>query len=381
MSIASLKHLPASWRYALAAFLAARVMASAVAAMAWTTVPANPVVPADSYMKQPWSTPGELLFGVWERADALWYLHLAQDGYQATGGSTAFMPLYPLLVRILSYTGLPPLICALLISNAALLCALAALYRLAELDFGAPAARRAVWYQALFPASFFLLAPYTESLYLALAVGALLAARQGRWRDAALLAALLAATRTVGILMLLALATEFLIRRPPWRQALWLLLVPLGLLAVMAVQHAATGDPLAFMHSQGGWRREPEWPWRTLYEGLRQAVAYAASPDGGIYLFEAAAATYAVALAVGALVELPPSYSVFLWTTLLVPLCSPYAGNMLMSMPRFVAVLFPLHLALALQVRNRDTDSLVRAVMAGLYGLALALYVGSRNMF
>lgn len=374
MSTASFQNLPAHWRYALAAFLAARLMASAVAAMAMSTIPANVVVPAGTWVKQAWSPLGELLFGVWERSDALWYLFLAQEGYQATGGSTAFMPLYPFLIRILSYTGLPPLICALLISNVALVCALASLYRLAERDFGTPVARRAVWYQALFPASFFLLAPYTESLYLALAVGALESARDQRWGRAALLAALLAGTRTVGILMLLALIVE----RPPWRKAGWLLLVPLGLAATSLLQYQATGDPLAFLHSQGGWQRQFHWPWMTLAEGLRQAVHYAASPDGGIFLFEAAATLYALLLASA---RLPASYSVFAWSALLVPLCTPYPGNMLMSMPRFVAVLFPLHVALAVQVRNRDTDALVKAVMAGLYGLALGLYVGSRNMF
>lgn len=349
-------------------------MASAVAAMAHTTIPANPVVAAGSYAKQAWSPLGELLFGVWERSDALWYLFLAQDGYQASGGSTAFMPLYPFLVLILSLTGLPPLVAALLVSNVALVCALAGVYRLAELDFGAPAARRAVWYQALFPASFFLLAPYTESLYLALAVHALLKAREGRWREAAVLAALLTATRTVGILMLLALLAE----RPPWRKAGWLLLVPLGLGVTSLLQYQATGDPLAFLHSQGGWQRQAEWPWMTLAQGLQQAVVFAGSADGGVYLFEAAAAVYAVVLACA---RMPLSSTVFAVSTLLVPLCSPYPGNMLMSLPRFVAVLFPLHMALAAQVSNRDTDSLVKAVMAGLYGLALGLYVASRNMF
>lgn len=373
-----LRRLPPAWRHALVAWLALRLLASAVAAMAWTCVPANPVVPAGTYARSALSVSGELFLGVWERSDALWYLDLARDGYQPGGGSAAFMPLYPALIRALSGLGLPPLAAALLLSNLALLAALAGLYRLAERDFGPAVARRAVWYQALFPASFFLLAPYTESLYLALAVGTLLAAREGRWPLAGLLGGLLAATRTVGVLVVLALAVEFVQQGTPRRKLGWLLLVPLGLAGVMAMQHAATGDPLAFLHSQGGWRREPAWPWLTLLHGLKQAWDFAAAPDGGIYLFEAAAALYAVALAWR---PLPASYLVFTWATFLVPLCSPYAGNALMSVPRFVAVLFPLHVALAVHVRSRAADDVARAVMAGLYGLALALYVGSRNMF
>ena len=360
-------------------------MATAVAAMALTTIPANPVVPAEGYSRTLYSRAGELLLGAWERSDALWYLHLARDGYQPAGGSAAFLPLYPALIRVLSHLGLPPLPAALLLSNLALLVALAFLYRLAEADFGAAVARRAVWYQALFPASFFLLAPYTESLYLALAVGAFWMARQGRWGAAGLLGGLLATTRTVGVLALVPLAVEFVAARrrgqgAPWPQALALLLVPLGLGAVMLVQGAVTGDPLAFAHAQDGWQRQAAWPWATFLGGLAQAAQCAGDGDGGIYLFEAAAALYAVGLGVVTL-RMPAFYGLFAWMCLLVPLASPYPGNLFMSLPRFVAVLFPLHVALALKVRHRDADALVRGLMAALYGLATGLYVASRNMF
>jgi len=79
--------------------------------------------------------------------------------------------------------------------------------------------------------------------------------------------------------------------------------------------------------------------------------------------------------------RMPASYGLLAWSVLLVPLSVPYPGNLLMSLPRFVAVLFPLHLALAMEVRQRDADALVRVLMAGLYGLATGLYVASRNMF
>jgi len=387
MSSASayLRRLPPCWRHALVAFLAARLLASAVAAVAFTTIPANPVVPAGGYVKPRLSVSGELLLGVWERSDALWYLHLARDGYQPVGGSTAFMPLYPASLRVLNGLGLPLLQSALLLSNSAFLVALVGLYRLAERDFGPGVARRGVWYQALFPASFFLLAPYTESLYLALAVWALLGAREGRWFQAGLLGGLLACTRTVGILVLLPLALEFWQARrpapgPPARQALALLLVPLGLGAVMLVQWTATGDPLAFLNAQDGWHRTFQWPWMTLAGGLVQATQFAGVDSGGIYLFEAAAALYAVLLGL-ATARMPASYGLLAWSVLLVPLSVPYPGNLLMSLPRFVAVLFPLHLALAMEVRQRDADALVRVLMAGLYGLATGLYVASRNMF
>ncbi len=366
--------------------MAVRIMASAVAAVAWTCVPPNPVLPAGGYAGAELSRTGQILLGVWERSDALWYLHLAREGYGVAGPSTAFMPLYPGLIRGLSWFGLPPLLAALLLSNGAFLVALVALFRLAERDFGPEVAEKALWYQALFPASFFLLAPYTESLFLALSVGALLRARQGRWRWAGLLGGLLAATRTVGILILPALLIEFLAARrrgrgAPWIQVLWLGLVPAGLLGVMVLQAHGTGDPLAFLHAQDGWQRQFSWPWCTLWGGLRQAAEFAGVEGGGIYLFEAAAALYALVLGAG-LLRMPACYGALAFLCLLVPLISPYPGNLLMSLPRFVAVVFPLHLVLARWTSaGPGSEALVRTLLAGLYGLATALYVASRNMF
>ena len=39
---------------------------------------------------------------MWQRWDALWYQHLAEAGYQAGDGSTAFYPLYPFLIKVFS---------------------------------------------------------------------------------------------------------------------------------------------------------------------------------------------------------------------------------------------------------------------------------------
>ncbi|MGI5845263.1 MAG: mannosyltransferase family protein [Candidatus Xenobium sp.] len=378
--------MPDCWRQALLVFLSVRIMASAVAALAWTCVPANPVVSAGGYAGTRLSPVGEILLSVWERSDALWYAHLALEGYGAAAPSTAFMPLYPGLIRALSWFGLSPLGAGLLVSNVAFLLALVALFRLARRDFGPEVARQAVWYQAIFPASFFLLAPYTESLFLALAVGALLTARQGRWRWAGLLGGLLSATRTVGILILPALFLEFLSARrrghgAPWLQVLWLGLVPVGLLGVMLLQAQATGDPLAFLQAQDGWQRQFTWPWLTIWGGLRQGFEFAGVADGGIYLFEAMAALYALVLGIG-LLRMPACYGTLAFLSLLVPLLAPYPGNLLMSLPRFVAVVFPLHLVLARWTSARPgVEALVRTLMTGLYGLATALYVASRNMF
>src|SRR5207237_1033638 len=69
------------------------------------------------------------------------------------------------------------------------------LYRLAEIDEQETVARASVFFMFVFPTSYFLHIGYTESLFLALSVGAFLAARVRRWWLAGTLGALAAAAR------------------------------------------------------------------------------------------------------------------------------------------------------------------------------------------
>jgi hypothetical protein len=149
------------------------------------------------------------VFTAWERHDALWFLRIAADGYRADDGSGAFFPLYPLLTRAVGTAlGGHWLLGAYVVSNVALVVALTVLYRLTERELSDLAARRTVLYLAVFPTAFFLYAPYTESLFLALVLGSLYAARRSAWLLAGGLGALAALTRSTGLLLVLPLVVE-----------------------------------------------------------------------------------------------------------------------------------------------------------------------------
>src|SRR4030042_1077738 len=79
----------------------------------------------------------ELLLGVWQRFDTLWYLRIAAQGYAPHDGSTVYFPLYPMLIRFLGtlFVG-NYLLAALVISNLAFVGVLFCLYRLTERQFG-----------------------------------------------------------------------------------------------------------------------------------------------------------------------------------------------------------------------------------------------------
>ncbi len=121
------------------------------------------------------------LLWTWQRWDSDWYLTIAQDGYWSAM-PTAFFPLYPLLVHIpIVLANGHVLVTGLLISNLAALAAFIGLALLTAGEVGFDVAPTAVRLFVAYPLAFFLAAPYSESLFVALAVFSLLCARRGHW--------------------------------------------------------------------------------------------------------------------------------------------------------------------------------------------------------
>ncbi|GAA3080751.1 hypothetical protein [Streptosporangium carneum] len=164
-----------------------------------------------------------------------------------------------------------------LVSSVAAVVAAVALARLADFEGPRGAGWRAVAALLLWPTSVFLFAGYSETLFLAFAIPAWLAARRDRWPLAAGLAACASCVRITGLFLALALVVEFFTSRSPERgpergperrpvrQAGWLAVpfVPLALSAVW--QRVRGGDWLDWRQAQeAGWGRHLAWPWESL---------------------------------------------------------------------------------------------------------------------
>jgi len=140
----------------------------------------------------------------WHRFDTGWYIKNAITGYQADYG-IVFPPLYPLLIRLVAvFCAGNYVLAALLVSNTACLVAFILLYNiiLREFNDDAQLAQRTLILLTTFPTAFFMLSGYAEALFLALILGAWLAALERRWWLAGLLALLATLTRVQGIVML-----------------------------------------------------------------------------------------------------------------------------------------------------------------------------------
>src|SRR4051794_11385238 len=314
------------------------------------------------------------------RWDTAWYLDIAHSGY--AGPNSAFFPLYPLLVRGFAVVSAPGalLVSAYAVSLAALVGALYLMHRLVTLELrSAEVARDAVLMLALFPGALWLGAPYSESLFLLLSVGAFYAARTGRWAWAGWCAALASATRSAGIVLVVPLVLIWWSSRERRMRDLgWIALAAVGLVEYSIYLAASIGDGFAYLHLQEVWFRSFAGPFGAVpdgavaaWDGLRQILS---GQRAHVYFTEAggdpgspawhsvelfAFPVRAVAGVVGVWSRLPRAYGAYVVVALALPLSFPVGPQPLMSLPRFLAVLFPLFMWLALVCRPRRRRAVV----------------------
>ena len=151
------------------------------------------------------------------------------------------------------------------------------LYRLALHLSGRPGvARTAVLYLSVAPFGVFLTAVYSEALFLALSLGAWLAAVQRRWWLAGVVAAGASLVRVNGLFLAAALGVLYLVqlradgRRWPRSDVLALGLPVLAAGAYFGYLTARTGSLTAWQDAQvTGWNRHGAWPWQGLAAGWR----------------------------------------------------------------------------------------------------------------
>ncbi len=299
------------------------------------------------------------------RWDSFWYVDIVKEGYEwRNDGSlhnVAFYPLYPAVVGAAATVfHRDALAVGSAVSLASLLAAIVLLGFLAREDgFDAGATARALLW---FPTAFFFAAVYTESLFLLLSVACLFAARRRRYGPAALFGFLAGLCRPNGFLLSIPLAWPLLEKRPVRidRQSFAILsasLSPLlGMAAFLLFVRLRLGDAmLPFKIQNTGWHHHLTWPWEPILRG------WFGTPP---LRFQVAATLAFFALA-ALLWKRHKAYSLYIAAALLM-VCT---SGTVMSMPRFVLVLFPAFFLIGECLRRSRLAEAVYAT-AGILGLA-----------
>jgi hypothetical protein len=376
-------------------FFALRIFTFVVALMAMRVGPVqnafeSHTIFAQSMTGRNLSSPLTPLIEPWHRWDTGWYLKIALNGYASDDGSIIFAPLYPVLTKIAGALVGDILLGALIVSNLACLGFLIILYKLIYQQ--TPSNRTATTSLLLlvsFPTAFYLLAGYTESLFLFFVAGAFFTARKNKWWLAAICAALATLTRIQGCVLIFPLTwIAFIENSHLWEQFKRNIIgenhtsrsLPANLPSPnMEKEHTLIGGKIKFVFRAlprlaaigagplsavafwnflslaklGSiddayvkyWALEFRPPWSPIIDVIGRITTGTATVTeiaGFIALI------IIVMLSIASLRKLPAAYNVYLWPTLGLILLRYYPSTLLNGTMRYVLDFFPIFITAAL---------------------------------
>ena len=304
-------------------------------------------------------------WNAWLRWDTVCYLLIAQTGYALQPGLTVWPPLYPLLIRLFSLFGMPPLLAALLISSFGAWMAFFLLYLLVAESHDERIAQDTLFLYAVFPTAFFLVAGYTESLFLALALGSLLLARRRAWGWAGIVAALATLTRNQGIILSVVLFWEAILQyreeQRPSRRDLFRTLFTCSLPALAFGAYALYvryGLKMAWPWQTLGrwWGQSTGFPWEGILGNMKQLLALPVSQD--LYWLPTTVLDLLLAILIPVVLFLRhrsnrSTYMLFAWLVFLSASIKLGSESTLVSFSRYMLAAFPFFVAVAPALQKR----------------------------
>lgn len=296
----------------------------------------------------------------WANFDGEHFLSIAIFGYKQL--EQAFFPIFPLIINFfaspfysnLASSLLSSAVVGLIVSNASFLIALILLFELLNLDYSKKISLLTLIVLVIFPTSFYFGALYSESLFLLLTVSSFYLARKGRWIEASFIGALSSATRVFGILLLPALLVEAWQQKVALKKVIWIFLIPLGLIIYMIYQYLNFGDPFAFYNLQKVVGEQHQSGVILLPQVYFRYIKMLLTVDIQNSIYQ----TIVLEFMVGIIFFLLPIYGYFkkIRFSFLVYAMAGFLITTIQgsfsSLPRYILVLFPSFLALAIFVSN-----------------------------
>lgn len=292
--------------------------------------------------------------------DGRWFRLIALDGYDVpyvhgNWSEYPFFPLFPAVASVPMRLGMPDWMALAGLAWLASLIAFAGLHRLAVTHLDASTARWSIWVVALAPGALSLVIGYSDALFLAGAVWALVAADSRRWLLAGTIAMCAAASRPNGVLIVAALLVVVFVARAGWRAAV-AVSVPsvVFVLGWMAYLNAHVGDPLVFWSAKDAWVELSVVDFLTDPFGSRLALTH-------VVVFVAAGAAYLTRLR-----RQPPAWAVLTLLIVVPPMMLGVVG-----LARYAVLAFPVQFAVTDVLAARGRSWVVSYLVLSTVVLAL----------
>lgn len=273
--------------------------------------------------------------------DGVHYLGIAKSAYEAQY-TQAFFPLYPFLIKSLSFLTFGNLlISALILSNISFLIALFILYKLLLKTHNENIAFWSVLFLLAFPTSFYFGSVYTEGLFFLMITSSFYLFHIGKIWPASIIGAFSSATRLVGIFLAPTLVKKGINYLIP------LLLVPTGVVSYMIYLKLNFNDPFYFLTSQSIFGQERLSGGIVLLPQVVFRYLKILATTTGLPLinaiFELTTTILAFALLLLSYKKVNKNWVLFS----LLALITPTLTGTFASMPRYIIIAFPIYMMAA----------------------------------
>lgn len=331
----------------------------------------------------------------WYKVDSVLFLNIAQNGYVSQGDDRlliVFYPLYPLLIKLVSFIFQDLFVSGLVVSTLSLIMACVYIYKLALLEFNdKEIAFNSMKFLLIFPFSFFLGLVFSDGLFLALAIATFYYIRKRKWFLAGLFGGLASLTRNFGILLLVPAVIEYLaatgflekLKAKNWKkifgdfitQGSHLLLIVLGQVIYLIINKVVTGDWFTFVkYQRQNWNNSFSLNIvNNLQTYVYNAFDWKPADAGTMWIPLLLVGFIVILLVFWAMRKIRLSYIAYTLAYLFICLCATW----LISFPRYSLGIFPVYLILALLAAKSRTNNfwitLISVLALCCYTLAYAM--------
>jgi len=286
------------------------------------------------------------------RWDSFWYLDIAKNGYSIEYNpwglyNIVFFPLYPFLIRILSFFTTGNLILAgWILSSTFLLLTLFYFFKLVKEFHPETNHYLPIIFLLVFPTAFFFNAVYTESLFLFLSLATFYYGLKKNFLYAGIFGLFASLTRVTGILLFIPLIWEYLrnnnfkLKSIINQKILPIFLVPLGTFSFFLYHYFKFGNFLLFFEVQKNWGRA-----FTLQKGH---FDFFSNPAIVNFILDVVFIVFVFIILFFVFKKLRTSYGLYMLTTIAIALST----GTFMSIGRYILVLFPIYILLA-SIKNQ----------------------------
>lgn len=282
-------------------------------------------------------------FNVFSNLDGLKFINIAKEWYGTpnTYYSYTLFPLYPTLIKFFA-PAFGFVASSLFISHLFTLASIYMFQKLALLDYSKSSVKRGLVLLLCFPASFYLVSSYSESLFLFLCLTSVYFSRKKLYVFSGLVAALASYTRLAGLILWIVLIVEFVNENGPKiknllrLKTLTLFLPPLGFYSYfhyLQVNNSNLQSILSTLPNKFVFLHQ------VIFRYLKMLIFMDHNtPLFFIVLTESLVSFFALYLLFVTYKKLRPSYWLFFFFSFFIPTLS---GDFV-GMPRYLLVVFPI---------------------------------------